>query len=122
LDTIRLEAEGNGHHAYCAWNRSLVEHNGSAKSVKRGQIRISAGQLSGHPVWDPCDPFRFLRDFTSIINSRRAAEEENTNSIVFEGTLQNSADPSCRKFEGSFLRVPRSRVLRPRHLAGRQKS
>jgi hypothetical protein len=43
LDTIRLEAEGNGQYVYCAWNRSLVEYNGSVKTVKRGKIRIPCG-------------------------------------------------------------------------------
>jgi hypothetical protein len=42
LDTIKLEPDGNGHYAYCAWNRSLVEQNGSAKTVKRGKIRFSS--------------------------------------------------------------------------------
>ena len=40
LDTIRLEAEGNGHYLYRAWNTPIVEHNGS-RTVKRGKIRIS---------------------------------------------------------------------------------
>jgi hypothetical protein len=43
LDTIKLEPQANGHYAYCAWNRSLVEQNGSAKTVKRGKIRILPG-------------------------------------------------------------------------------
>jgi hypothetical protein len=42
LDTVRLEAQGS-HYIYSAWDRLLVERNGSAKTVKRGRIRISPG-------------------------------------------------------------------------------
>jgi hypothetical protein len=45
LDTIKLEAEGNGHYIYCAWNRPLVEHNGPVKTIKRGRLRISPVSL-----------------------------------------------------------------------------
>ena len=43
LDTMKLEPERGGYYVYSAWNRSPVEHNGSAKTVKRGRIRISSG-------------------------------------------------------------------------------
>jgi hypothetical protein len=43
LDMIKLEPDGTGHYIYYAWNRSLVAHNGSAKTVKRGRVRISTG-------------------------------------------------------------------------------
>jgi hypothetical protein len=41
LDTIRLEAEGNGY-VYRARNTLIVERNGS-RTVKCGKIRISPG-------------------------------------------------------------------------------
>ena len=43
LDTIKLEPDGKGHYIYYAWNRSPVEYNGSAKTVKRGRVRIPSG-------------------------------------------------------------------------------
>jgi hypothetical protein len=61
VDTISLEAEGNGYYVYCAWNTLIVEHNGS-RTVKRGKIRILPGDR------------RFLRDFTSITSSRRRSK------------------------------------------------
>jgi hypothetical protein len=39
LDNITLERR-NGHYSYRAWNTPIIEHNGSAKTVKRGRVRV----------------------------------------------------------------------------------
>jgi hypothetical protein len=49
LDYVRLEPQRGDRYTYRAWNAPIVEHNGQAKTVKRGRIRVPPALNANFP-------------------------------------------------------------------------